>query len=313
MAKMAILFPGQGSQYVGMGREFYDAYPAARAVYDQAAAVLGAELLEVIFSGPEEELRKTEITQPAVLTTSLAIYRVLEELGLRATAAAGLSLGEYSALVASGALSFAGALPLVQKRGRYMQEAVPLGKGLMIAILGRPAEVVEEVCREASQVGVVAPANYNCPGQLVISGEVEALKKASALARQRGAKKVTPLKVTVPFHCSLLEPARVKLEQDLAAVPIKTPAIPVVFNVSATMISEPEKIKEALVRQVSSPILWEQSVRTLLAAGYDTFIQAGPGNSLSKLIKRIDRKAFAAHVEDRATLEAVLNRREGEV
>ncbi|MEW5785393.1 MAG: ACP S-malonyltransferase [Bacillota bacterium] len=305
MAKIAFLFPGQGSQFVGMGRELYEHFPAARAVFEQAATVLGEELLRIIFSGPVEELQKTENTQPAILTTSLAVCRVMETLGIPAAGAAGLSLGEYSALVAAGALSFEDALPLVRNRGRFMQEAVPLGKGTMAAVMGLPADKVEAVCREAGRAGVVTPANYNCPGQIVISGEVTAVNLASELARQAGAKKVTELKVSAPFHCPLLAPVEAKLERELAALELKTPAVPVVFNVSAGLITDPLQIKASLVKQVSSPILWEQSIRTLLDLEYDTFIEMVPGNSLSKLMKRIDPNVFAATVEDRESLEAV--------
>lgn len=308
MSGTAFLFPGQGAQYVGMGRDFYEHYPAARAVFDAAAAVFGDELLRVIFSGPEEALLLTENTQPAILTVSMAVFKVLEEAGCRPRAVAGLSLGEYSALVAAGALRLEQALPLVQKRGRFMQEAVPAGEGSMAAILGLEREAVEAACREAAKTwGVVSPANYNCPGQIVISGRVEAVEQAAALARQAGAKKITALKVSAPFHCALLAPVEAKLERELAAVEMKPPAVPVVLNVSARAETDPARIMPALVRQVSSPILWEQSVQTLLETGCDTFIDVGPGRSLAKLIKRIDPAVRAAAVEDLASLEQAIN------
>ena len=313
MPKIAVLFPGQGAQFAGMGRDFYDTFSAARAVFDQAASVLGDALLDTIFNGPEEALQKTETTQPAILTTSIAVYRVLEDLGCRADGVAGLSLGEYSALVAAGALSLPEALPLVQKRGRYMQEAVPLGQGSMAAVMGLSKDQIEAVCREASAEGVVAPANYNCPGQVVISGGKEAVQSALTLAREAGAKKVVELKVSAPFHCALLEPVEQRLADELDKVNLKSPRIPVVFNVSAAYESDPARIKENLVKQVSRPILWEQSMRLLCAAGYDTFIDAGPGSTLTKLMKRIESSVFTAAVEDSASLDKVRRYLEGAV
>lgn len=306
MSKIAFLFPGQGVQYVGMGRDIYDRYPAAREVLDRAAAVMGEHFLQVIFGGPAEKLQQTEFTQPAILAVSSAIYSVLKREGCRAAGMAGLSLGEYSALVAAEALAFDEALPLVQKRGRFMQEAVPLGRGSMTAILGLDRETVEEICGEASKLGTVSPANYNCPGQIVISGDVNALEYAASLARERGAKKITGLKVSAPFHCALLSPVEAKLERELAAINMKPTAVPVVLNISAQFETDPSKIKEALVRQVSSPILWEQSINALIAAGFDTFIDMGPGRSLAKLMKRIDGSVHSAAVEDVASLEAVI-------
>jgi [acyl-carrier-protein] S-malonyltransferase len=306
MAKTAFLFPGQGAQHVGMGREFYDHFPAARTVFDRAAAVLGEELLRVIFEGPEDDLLKTANTQPAILTVSIAMHAVLRENGCRAQGAAGLSLGEYSALVAAGSISFDDALPLVQKRGRYMQETVPQGRGIMTAILGLSAEQVEEACRLARPEGIASPANYNCPGQVVISGDAAAVRRAAALAREAGAKKVTELKVSAPFHCALLEPVEEKIRRELDRIELHAPDVPVVFNVSAAVETGPDRIKAALVKQVSSPIMWEHSIRALVAAGYDTFIDVGPGSSLVKLMKRIDPTVYAASVEDRQSLEAVV-------
>jgi [acyl-carrier-protein] S-malonyltransferase len=311
MAKIAILFPGQGAQYVGMGREFYDNFPAARAVFDRAAMILGDSFLHTIFYGPEEDLAQTENTQPAVLATSIAVYRVLEELGCRALAVAGLSLGEYSALVAAGTLEFDQALPLVQKRGRFMQEAVPFGEGTMAAVMGLTNEKIEAVCRAASASGVVSPANYNCPGQVVISGRTEAVRLALNLAREAGAKKIVELKVSAPFHCSLLEPVEQQLARELEAITLSPPAVDVVFNVSADYETEPSRIKEHLIKQVSCPILWEQSIRRLCADGFDTFIDTGPGKSLPKLLKRIDPSAYTAAVDDLSSLEAVRDHLKG--
>lgn len=305
MSKIAVLFPGQGAQYVGMARNFYDTYPAAREVFDRAAAVLGEKLLQTIFCGPEEELRKTENTQPAVLTASIAVYRVLETLGCRAEGMAGLSLGEYSALVASGALTLEEALPLVQQRGRFMQEAVPPGQGTMAAVMGLSSKQVEEACRAAAAEGVVSPANYNCPGQVVISGQLRAVKRALSLAREAGAKKMTELKVSAPFHCPLLKPVEPLLARELDKIALRKPEIPVIFNVSASFEADPSKIKENLVKQVSSSILWEQSMRVLCAQGFDTFIDVGPGNTLAKLMKRIDPAVSAVAVDNLGSPEAV--------
>jgi len=311
LAKIAVLFPGQGAQFVGMGREFYNLFPAARAVFEEAASVLGNDLLEKIFCGPEEALQQTETTQPAILTVSTAVYRVLEEIGCRAQGLAGLSLGEYSALVAAGAISFREALPLVQKRGRYMQEAVPPGEGSMVAVMGLSEEQIEAVCREARVVGVVSPANYNCPGQVVISGKKEAVQHALALAREAGAKKTVELKVSAPFHCALLEPVESRLEGELNKIALNTPGLPVVFNVSAAYETDPARIRENLVKQVSSPILWAQSMSRLCADGFDTFIDVGPGDTLAKLIKRTEPSVYSAVVKDPASLEILRNYLEG--
>lgn len=308
MGRIAFIFPGQGSQYVGMGKDFYDTYPSARAVYDQAAAVLGGELLDIIFSGPEEVLQKTEITQPAILTTSVAICRVIEEMGWRAEGLAGLSLGEYSALVAGGAISFEDALPLVQKRGRYMQEAVPLGLGTMLAIVGLSREEVLRICAEAGERGVVVPANYNSPGQVVISGHRDALNYAGELARQAGAKKITELKVSAPFHSPLLFPVQEKLAGELDRITLRRPSVPLVVNVSAKLLADPQQIREALIRQVSNTVFWEDSMVALINAGFDTFLELGPGKTLTGLMKRINPAAYHAAVEDLPALDKVLAR-----
>ncbi len=304
--KTAVLFPGQGAQFVGMGRDFYERYPEARLVFDQSAEVLGREIVDLIFHGPEDRLQITEYTQPAILTVSTAIFRVLEKLGIKPGGLAGLSLGEYSALVAAGSLSFAEALPLVQKRGIFMQEAVSEGEGTMAAIMGLPHEVVGEICSRACSEGLVSPANYNCPGQIVISGRTAAVRLAVELAREAGAKKVTELKVSAPFHCALLQPVEERLARELDQVSLQKPSVPVVFNVSARFATEPDQIKENLVNQVSSPILWEQSVQTLIASGIDTFIGLGPGNSLSRLMKRIapELKTYSVEKAEHVSLLA---------
>lgn len=307
MVKTAFLFPGQGAQFAGMGRDFYDRFPQARSVFDRTAQVLGADFLEVIFSGPEEKLQQTEYTQPAILTVSVAINRVLESFGCKAAGLAGLSLGEYSALVAAGSIAFEDALPLVQKRGIYMQEAVPFGRGKMVAIMGLSHETVEQICHESLIKGLVAPANYNCPGQVVISGLLPAVEEAAARAHKAGAKKITELKVSAPFHCALLQPVEERLAGELDQIEIKKPSIPVVFNVSAEFAEEPEQIRTNLVRQVSSPILWEQSIRTLIGSGIKVFFGLGPGNSLSRLMKRIAPELRTVSVENVEAVESMLD------
>ncbi len=286
--KTAFLFPGQGAQFVGMGLDFYQHYPEAKVVFEQAESVLGSKFIKMIFEGPESSLQMTEITQPAILTVSVAIYRVLKKhFALKPEGMAGLSLGEYSALVAAGSLSFNDALPLVQKRGIFMQEAVSAGEGLMTAIMGLDHEKVEEICSYASSEGLVSPANYNCPGQIVISGQRKAVQLAAKLASEEGAKRITELKVSAPFHCALLEPVEARLSDQLEQISVNKPEVPVVFNISARVESEPASIKRNLVNQVSNPILWEQSIRSLIELGIDTFVGIGPGNSLSRLMKRI--------------------------
>lgn len=297
---IAVLFPGQGAQHAGMGRDFYDHFREARLIFDQAEAILGRELIETIFYGPEEKLAQTEHTQPAIFTVSTAIYRVLSSRGLKVSGLAGLSLGEYGALVAAGALEFEKILPLVRKRGIYMQEAVPLGQGRMTAIMGLSNEIVEKICVEASKDGFVAPANYNCNGQVVIAGTLTGLAKAAEMAGKAGAKKITKLKVSAPFHCAMLQPAEEKLALELDKVEIGQPNIPVVFNINGQFAKDPGQVKTNLVRQVSNPILWSQSVNTLVSAGIDTFIGVGPGNSLFRSIKRIapGLKAYSVETVD---------------
>ncbi len=305
--KTAFLFPGQGAQYAGMGYDFYKSYSEARSVFEQTEKVLGTGFLEVIFAGPEKKLQQTEYTQPAILAVSMAIFRVLENMGLKASGLAGLSLGEYSALVAAGSISFEEALPLVQKRGIYMQEAVPAGEGTMVAIMGLAHDTVEQLCLKAQSKGMVAPANYNCPGQIVISGRAPAVKLAVELARNAGAKKVSKLKVSAPFHCALLQPVEEKLAGDLEKIAIKKPRVPVVFNVTAAFCEDPGEIRNNLIKQVSSPILWEQCVHTLLDSGIDTFIGLGPGTSLGRLMKRIAPEKTAYTVEETASVERFKN------
>ncbi len=305
--KAAVLFPGQGAQFVGMGYDFYEHYSSAREVFDQCNDVLGVNLTETIFRGPEELLQETINTQPAILTVSTAIYRVLEDLGVKASGLAGLSLGEYSALVAAESLAFEDALPLVQKRGLFMQEAVPVGEGTMVAIMGLSHEEVETACKDASSEGIVTPANYNCPGQVVISGQVSAVEKATELARKAGAKKAIELKVSAPFHCSLLKPVEDRLAGELNSIDLEQPRVPVVFNVSGLFTDNPSQIRNNLINQVSNPILWEQSIRNLVDEGIEAFISVGPGNSLNRLLKRIVPELPSVCIESANLVESQID------
>jgi len=306
MSRIACVFPGQGSQYSGMGRRMAEAYPIAREVFERADAVLGFPLSRLCFEGEEHELLKTENTQPAILTTSIACYRVLEQAGVRPDFVAGHSLGEYTALVAADSLVFEDALILVRRRGQYMQEAVPLGQGAMAAILGMPADAVERLCREVAHGQVCAPANFNSPQQIVISGHAEAVERALALARERGARRAVRLPVSAPFHCALMQPAEDRLADDLARVAFADLAIPLVNNVDAAIITSGEAARDGLRRQVSRPVRWEESVRRLLAEGVTTFIEVGPGRVLSGLIRAIDRSVRTLAVDDPISLEEVL-------
>jgi len=283
-----------------------EAYALAQDVFERADAALGFPLSRLCFEGDEEELKRTENTQPAILTTSVACYRVLEHAGVRPDFVAGHSLGEYTALVAAGALAFEDAVRLVRRRGQYMQEAVPLGQGAMAAILGVSADVVEHLCREAAEGQVCAPANFNSPQQIVIAGHKEAVERAMALARERGARRVVLLPVSAPFHCALMRPAEERLAEDLARVSFADLTIPLVNNVDAAIVTLGEAAREGLRRQVSRPVRWEESVRRLLAEGVTTFIEVGPGRVLSGLIRQIDRSARTLAVEDPDSLHETL-------
>jgi [acyl-carrier-protein] S-malonyltransferase len=303
---IAFVFPGQGAQKVGMGRTLADAFPICRDTFAEADAALGEPLSALCFEGPEDRLLLTENTQPAILAMSTAVARLAVSRGLTPAFAAGHSLGEYSAHVAAGTLSFADALRTVRRRGRYMQEAVPIGVGAMAAILGLDADKVAQACAEAAEGEVVSPANLNSPGQVVIAGHAAAVARAGERAKALGAKRAIPLAVSAPFHCALMKPAEDRLAPELRALAAKDPSVPVVANVDAEPKRTAADAIEALIRQVSSPVRWEDVVKRLIAGGATTFIELGPGTVLAGLIKKIDRGVAVASVEDEGGLEAAL-------
>ena len=308
MGKVAFVFPGQASQYPGMGKELAEKYPAARAVFDEADKALGFSVSKMCFEGTEEELKQTANTQPAILTVSVAAFRVLEEKGITADYVAGHSLGEYSALVAAGSLKFADAVRLVRKRGTYMQDAVPAGQGSMAAIMGLSPAVVLDACKRAAAGEVCAAANLNSPDQTVISGNVGAVKRAVEIASQSGAKRAVVLSVSAPFHSELMMPAQEKLEKDLKATHFADLQMPLVTNVDADTIRKGEEAQSALVRQVTMAVRWEESMRMLLDEGVNTFVEVGPGRVLTGLMRQIERSVTTLNVEDEKTLMGTLEK-----
>ena len=299
---IALIFPGQGSQAVGMGKELFEKYPAARQTFEEADDALGYKLSQLCFEGPEDQLRLTEITQPAILTVSVAALRVLETRIPRPNYVAGHSLGEYAAHVASGTFSFADAVRTVRNRGKYMQEAVPVGVGAMAAILGMDYEKVEAVCRDAAQGEVCSPANINSPEQVVISGNIAAVERAAKLADERGAKRAKLLPVSAPFHCSLMKPAQDRLESDLDKLKMQKPVYPVACNVEANLVTDDLRARDTLLRQVTGSVKWEQCMHLLIAQSVHTFIEVGPGKVLCGLMRQIDRSKTCMSVGDEASL-----------
>ncbi|ORJ63564.1 ACP S-malonyltransferase [Geothermobacter hydrogeniphilus] len=301
---ITFLFPGQGSQSAGMGKDLAADFKVARDVFEEANDALGFDLATLCFNGPDEDLKLTENTQPAILTHSVAALRVLQEVSdLRPDYAAGHSLGEYSALVCSGALQFADAVKIVRQRGRFMQQAVPVGQGAMAAIIGLDAESLEQVCRQAADGDVVSPANYNSPGQVVIAGHAEAVARATDLAKAKGAKRAMPLPVSAPFHCSLMQPAADQLARVLEPVQVGKLNVPVVSNVEARPNLESERVKALLVRQVCAPVRWEESVTWMVESGVDHFVEIGPGKVLSGLVKRMARGSRIQNLAVAADIE----------
>lgn len=300
----AFVYSGQGAQYFGMGQELYNEYAVVRTVFDEASATLGYDVAELCFQ-ENDKLHLTEYTQPAILTVSYALDQLLAEKGIQPDFVAGLSLGEYTALVKANAFSFNEAISLVAKRGKYMSEAVPAGRGKMAAVMNAERSVIEESCREASETAYVAPANYNMPTQIVIGGEIEGVNKAIEILESKGVKRIIPLNVSGPFHTALLHPAAEKLEGALSDVTVDEPKIPVVGNTEATIVTR-DAIKGLLVRQIESPVLWEDSVRKLVDLGVDTFVEVGPGTTLTKFIKKINKEVSVYNVEDLKSLNKTL-------
>ncbi len=308
MSKTAFLFPGQGSQSVGMGRDLARAFPVAQQTFEEANDALGFNLAELCWNGPEEQLRLTEFTQPAIFTVSVAALRVLAAAGVTADYLAGHSLGEYSANVAAGSLDFAAGARTVHRRGQLMQQAVPAGQGAMAAILGMAPDAVAALCQQAAKdmAAPVEPANMNTPEQTVISGATAAVERAVELARERGAKRAVLLQVSAPFHCSLMQPAQDALAPILQNIPFASARVPVAVNVDARLVSDGTALRDALVRQVTGAVRWTESMQLLIAEGVTTFVEVGPGKVLSGLLRQIDRSQKCGQVEDPASLEKLL-------
>ena len=308
MGKVAFVFPGQASQYSGMGKELAEKYPVARAVFDEADQALGFSVSKLCFEGTEDDLKLTANTQPAILTVSVAAGRVLAEKGIAPDFVAGHSLGEYSALVAAGSVKFADAVKLVHRRGTYMQEAVPAGQGAMAAIMGLSPAVVQDACKRAAEGEICSPANLNSPEQTVISGHAGAVKRAVEIASQLGAKRSMVLPVSAPFHSALMIPAQEKLEKDLNATTLVDLQVPLVTNVDADSIRQGEEARSALIRQVTMPVRWEESMRMLLDEGVNTFVEVGPGRVLTGLMRQIERSVATLNVEDEKSLLATVEK-----
>lgn len=304
-SEIAYIFPGQGSQHPGMGKDLAGKFPSARQVFEEADEALGFSLSELCFNGPAEQLQLTENTQPAILTTSIAALRAIKAEGFPEPAfVAGHSLGEYSALVAAGALSLADAVRTVRKRGQYMQEAVPVGTGAMAAILGAELETINAGCEEASQGQVCSAANINSPSQVVIAGETGAIDRAIVVLKERGAKRAMKLNVSAPFHCAMMKPAEGRLAADLETIQFRDLRFPVITNVDARAVRNGNEVRNSLVRQVSQPVRWLESVEFLISQGVKTFIEIGPGKVLSGLVRQIDRSVQCVNVEDEVSLRA---------
>lgn len=307
MSPIAFVFPGQASQYPGMGRELAERYPEALQAFEEADAALGFPISQLCFEGPENQLKLTENTQPAILSVSVAVYRILESRGIRPDFVAGHSLGEYSALVAAGALGLSDAVRVVRQRGCFMQEAVPVGQGAMAAILGMTLEAVEKLCEEASQGETLSPANLNSPSQLVIAGTTAAVGRAVQMAPSHGAKRAVLLPVSAPFHCALMKPAEIRLKEELAKITFQDLKFPLVNNAEARRLTMGQEISDSLTRQVCFPVRWTESVQWLLGQGVKLFVEVGPGRVLSGLIRQLDKSLKLANVEDEKSLNESLN------
>jgi len=308
MTNLAFLFPGQNSQYAGMGRDLAEKFPVARRTFEEADEALGFSISQLCFEGPEDQLKLTEFQQPAICTVSVAALRVLAEKGVKPALVAGHSLGEYAANVAAGSLDFADAVRTVRQRGRFMQEAVPPGQGAMAAVLGLSSEDTARACDDAAAEtqNIVSAANFNSPEQTVISGEAPAVERAAELCRERGAKRVVMLQVSAPFHCALMQPAQDRLEAMLRGLNFSAPRIPVVVNVDAALVTDPDQLREALIRQVTGAVRWVDSIRLLIAQSPAFFVEVGPGKVLSGLMRQIDRGQTCVNIEDEVSLERVL-------